>query len=101
MRTTIQLKQDLTKEEYQSIEEKARRAMLFALLAEAGYEIAKMQKLCYTSWELRERLIAAIRTDKLTIKELRKKIEEIRKENESRAQILFDFCKSELERETV
>jgi hypothetical protein len=93
--------QELSIEEYKSIEERAKRVMLFGLLAEAGYVTAKMQKLCYSSQELKDRLVAAIRTDKLTIKELRKKIEEIRKENEARAQILFDFCKSELERKTV
>lgn len=99
MRTVKQLMKDLSIEEYKSIEERAKRVMLFGLLSEAGYVTAKMQKLCYSSQELKDRLVAAIRTDKIMVKELKKKIEKIRKENEARAQILFDFCKDESMRE--
>jgi len=102
MRTVTKIKlESLTKEEWDAIGEKIKKPLLFRLLAEQGYNVDKMWNRSYTAKELRDRVIASIRQDKLYIKTLEKNLAKMRKENETKAQILFDFCKKELERETV
>lgn len=101
MRTYAMLRGSMTAEEYDYLADKIQKALLYDLLAELGYDAMKMQRYLYAAPELKKRAVARIRRNKIEIRELEKKIEEIRKENEARAQILFDFCKSELRRKTV
>jgi len=102
MRTITKLrKEDLSKEEWDKIVEFVKKPLLFDLLVECGYNTEKMWNLSYAVKELKDRVIASIRQDKIRIKELEKNLVKIREENEARAQVLFDFCKKELERKTV
>ena len=91
MRTIRTLMQELTVEEYRSIEDRAKKALLFNLLTEVGYETAKMQKVTYTDKELNDRLVAAIRNDKCEIQSLRNKLELVDKKYIKNLDDLFDI----------
>lgn len=81
--------------------EYVRRAAYIELMTECGYNMERVVGRCFSITELKNRVIAGIRENKMQIKKLEKKLIEIRKENEARSQVLFDFCRKELEKETI
>lgn len=91
MRTIKELRKVLTYEEYESIEARAKKGLLFTLLTEVGYKTAKMQKVTYTNEELKDRLVAAIRSDKCEIQSLRNKLKQADKKYIKNLDNLFDI----------
>ena len=90
MRSIRTLMQELTIEEFKAIENRAKKALLFNLLSEAGYVTAKMQKVTYTNVELKERLITAIRNDKIEIQSLKTKLVQADKKYKENLDNLFE-----------
>jgi len=90
MRTRTQLQDLMTYEEYRSIEERATKLLLLGLLTEAGYDTLKMQRHKFTVDELKKRLIAKIRSDKLVIKTLNKTLSAEQKKYTENLDTLFD-----------
>lgn len=90
MRSIKTLMHELTIGEFRAIEDRAKKALLFNLLSEAGYVTAKMQKVTYTNEELKDRLITAIRNDKIEIRSLKGKLVQADKKYKENLDNLFE-----------
>ena len=73
-----------------SIEGRAKKALLFNLLTEVGYITAKIQKVAYSNPELKDRLVAAIRADKLEIQKLKEELKKAERKYLENLDSLFD-----------
>lgn len=93
MKTVRQIHGMLTFEDEQAITERDRRILLYSLLSEIGYDVLKMQKLMYTSGELRKRLVAAIRNQKIELANKEKQLQALTKKQSKQFDLFFEALK--------